>query len=163
LDESGDTYQDSTSTAIQCRLYTKKYHFQLPLDLKKLEYVELWIKDLIGEADISAYWRADGYTLWNKCNTVHVSADEAGLKQHRRRLRFTPLERKYDASGKDVRTGGMFQFCIAWGGSLTIERARFVSRLIPQENRMVCDDESPVELLEESGQYILDDYEYEVT
>lgn len=155
--------RNDDGTPIFSRFYTRQYPFG-SAGTKKFSKCELWIRDLIGEAEITLYWRADGYYLWKKCNVVHVNSDTSGLPQARYRITLGPLEENPcdEATGRPLRAGTAFQFCLEWRGSLKIEKALFFADAeTATEPRVQCDEEVAVALVEseESGQ-VLDDFVY---
>lgn len=150
-------------TPVLSRFYTRQYPFG-SAGTKKFSKCELWIRDLVGEAELTLYWRADGYYLWKKCNVVHVNSDISGLPQARYRITLGPLEENPcdEATGRPLRAGTAFQFCLEWRGSLKIEKALFFADAeTATEPRVQCDEEVAVALVEseESGQ-VLDDFVY---
>ena len=150
-------------TPILSRMYTRQFSFK-SADIKKFSRCELWIRDLVGDAEIALYYRADGYYLWKKCGTLSVRAGTSGFPQSRYRLTLAPTEENPcdSASGRPLRAGSAFQFCLEWTGSLKIEKAMFfadIERAL--EPSMQCEEETAVELVEdaESG-VVLNDFEY---
>lgn len=152
-----------TETPILCRLYTRQFSFK-DASIKKFDKAEVWIRDLVGDADITLYWRPDGYYLWKKTNVVSVSSDASGLPQSRHRLVLAPTsENPCDpATGRALRAGTSFQFCLEWRGSLKLEKALFFAT--PEtgsESVISCTPETPVALVEgEQAGEVLDDYSY---
>jgi len=160
LDES---VKNDSGTPILCRFCSRQLSFQSS-DIKKFSHGEFWIRDLVGDAEFTLYWRADGYRLWKKCNTVRLSSDSSGIPQSRFRITLSPTEENPcdEATGRPLRAGSSFQFCLEWKGSLTIEKALFFAdpeRAV--EPSISCADEEITLLSEsESSGYNLDDYEY---
>ena len=119
------------------------------------------MRDLVGEASIVVRWRPDGYHLWKATNSVSVSAGTDGLPQSRYRLSFSPTEENPcdSATGRPLRAGTSFQFCIEWRGSLKIEKAIFYADPETAHEAVIsCEAEVAVALVEgpESGE-VLDD------
>jgi hypothetical protein len=154
---------DDGNTLIPARLYTRQYAFGNS-NFKKFSKCELYIRDLVGEAEISLYWRADGYYLWKKCNVVQVNSDVSGLPQSRYRITLSPTEENPcdEATGRPLRAGTSFQFCLEWRGSLKIEKALFFADLETANEPVVqCDPEMAVALVESDRSGVsLDDFEY---
>jgi hypothetical protein len=150
-------------TPVLSRFYTREMNFG-SLDIKKFSKVEMWITDLVGEADITVYWRADGYYLWKQCSTVNVNADASGLPQSRYRLTVSPTEENPcdEATGRPLRAGSAFQFCVEWRGSLKLEKVLFFADVeTALEPNMRCDDEVATVLAEsERSGVLLDDFTY---
>jgi len=159
--DSSDRSDDGTP--ILSRFYTRQFSFE-NAGTKKFSKCELWVRDLVGEAELTLYWRADGYYLWKKCNTVHVNSDISGLPQSRYRITLSPTEENPcdAATGRPLRAGTAFQFCLEWRGSLKIEKALFFADAETATEPVVqCDDEVAVALVEsEQSGIILDDFTY---
>jgi hypothetical protein len=162
--------EDNYSTTIQSnnaidiissRIDTRSFSMN-SIDLTKNFFAaDLWAKEMRGEINITLYWRADGYTLWNQCNTITIQAADSGQQQSRYRLRFAPQSNTYDPTTDRITTAGtVFQFCIKWTGKMTIERIEFFAiGVAEQPNLGIASEE--ITLLEEGNNgIIIDDFEY---
>ena len=161
LDDSG--YQDGDDNAPLCRVYDRAYNFDSPSRTKRFANIELWIRDLQGDATITAYYRPDGYALWNRCTSVTLRGAAAGQNQHRFRLTLVPLtDDVYDpTSGRNVLLGSTFQFCLEWVGNLAIEKAVYNAIFETEEPGVCCEAETAVvPLIEGAGGILLDDFTY---
>jgi len=164
LSGSQDEYQDGSASPTRCRLYTRQYNFTLMGQRKRFDHLDVWVKDLRGSVDLTAYWRPDGYRLWNKCRTVTIASDVSagGLPQNRYRVRVEPLAEVFDeATDHDVQSGDLFQFCIQWTGSCTIEKVRMGAVESPDEP-LYYDQETANALAESANSVTLDDFAYTI-
>jgi len=150
-------------TPILCRFYTRQFSFG-GAGMKKFSRAEIWIRELVGPADLSLYWRSDGYALWKKCNDISLNSDAAGLPQSRYRLTLSPTEENPcdPNSGRPLRAGTSFQFCIEWRGALKLEKVLlFADAETAVEPMLQCEDEAAVALVEsEQSGVSLDDFVY---
>lgn len=155
--------KDDDGVPILSRFYTRQYSFE-SADFKRFSKCELWIRDLVGDATVTLYWRPDGYYLWKQCNSVKLRSSVNGLPQSRYRITFSPVEENPcdEATGRPLRAGTAFQFCLEWRGSLRLEKGIFFADVeTAQEPVVSCQDEELTALVEsdESG-VVLNDYEY---
>ena len=162
LDE--DATYDSSSQAPLCRVYTRSDSFESPNQFKRFSHIDLWVRELKGNADITVYFRPDGYELWTACNSLTIKSDASGQPQHRYRLRFGPQsEDLYDPiTGANLLGGTSFQFCFQWEGNLAIEKAVYYATPESEEPPdSCCDGETTATaLVEGTGGVLLDDFTY---
>jgi len=158
------TLANDTVTTDTSRLYTKGYTFTLAdvagiFDAKEFLGIELWIKNVIGDVSITAYYKADGYELWNKCTTVEIKADSTGLSQNRYRVLLTPDKTACNLSNERlVTTGTSFQFCLQWTGTMKIIEARFGADPNSSEISYCHGTETVTKLEPTDDQVLLDDF-----
>lgn len=159
---------DDDGTPIHSRAYFRvmfpSYNGQAKLTaVHNFEYAELWLKDLVGDATITLYWRPDGYPLWMKCNSTTVLADATGLPQHRDMLKFAP-ENDEDANQvnkEDLRKASSFQFCLDWTGSFRSKLITFnFNPFEPQDDTEVENETERVKIVATDSQVELDDFDY---
>jgi hypothetical protein len=164
LDEAA--YLDNNVTPILCRVVTRTFDFGNLRSLKKFSHVDVWVRDLRGDAELTAYYRPEGYALWNGCNTASLTAtygSGAALPQRRYRIRLAPdSDTVYDPStGIHVGQGNNFQLCLEWTGALALEKV-VVNAVVTTEEPGVCCEEfaEAVALVEGPGGILLDDFTY---
>jgi hypothetical protein len=164
LDVSGDLYRDNLDYKTLCRLYTRSFDFGNARTLKKFSHVDVWVQDLKGDAELTAYYRPEGYALWNTCEAVSLVADgENGQPQRRYRIRLTPTaDDTYDpATGIHVGQGNNFQVCLEWEGSLALEKVVISVLPVTEEPGVCCPEaETAVALTPGAGGILLDDFTY---
>lgn len=154
-------------TAPLCRVVTRAVTWSDRNVLKAFRALEVSIRDLRGDATVTAYWRPDGYPLWNRCNTVSLSAPADGLAQRRRQVRLTPAnaDRLCDpTTGLLLNRSTGFQFCIEWTGVLALEPPVYYADPVAEERgELSCTPEQGVALVEGEAGLVLDDFtDYEV-
>lgn len=160
-DDTSEEYVDGVDTPTQCRIKTRGFVFGNLDTLKTFDFIDLWVSDVRGPASVTAYWRADGYELWNECNTISFCADmtESGAQpQSRYRIRLQPADETYDpVSGRSTDVGACFQFCIEWTGRLKIEKILFNATEATDTVENFCEEDGTdcVALTEGSGGIVL--------
>jgi hypothetical protein len=166
LDEQSGAHLDNNTAQPLCRVYTRNYNFGQAQNLKEFSYVDIWVRELKGDANLTAYFRPEGYGLWNACSATTLLSDitsSGALPQRRYRVRLTPLTNHIvdPSTGLNVLHSLSFQFCIQWEGNLTLERVVFGAVNMGEEPYVCCDPETTqVALVEGPGGVVLDDYSY---
>lgn len=151
------------------RLYTKKYSFASDsvglFDSKEFYKIELWLKNITQDTNVTAYYRADGYELWSKCTDIDISVGEGSLPQNRYRLLLTPenLDEGTPYCDNMTTVGSSIQFCIQLTGRATVESCKIVADAKLSVPEITCQEEDGLVVIEEAGQYVLDDFTYEVS
>jgi hypothetical protein len=166
-DSSNSYYLDGMITPIEQKLVTRVHSFQAPRNTKEFKFAEEWLSNARGTITLGAYWRADGYELWNACVPYTFNADvtttSGSLPQSRWRLRLPPAGvDTYDpVSGRDVRSGSTFQFCFTWTGAVKIDKVLLHSVLGTEPTADTgCSIAAGIPLLEGTGGVVLDMYDY---
>ena len=133
--------------------------FNAPFNIKKLDFVELWLSNIRGSVNLTVYWKVDGTPLWNQMTSGTVCAEPLGETQKRTKIRFTVPEPVGNAKEEDqlnLDRGYAFEFCIQWQGFCRIERARFRPKLESKEDfRLACNTSDECTLLEPSAERVL--------
>jgi hypothetical protein len=168
LDDLSDTsYEDQGPSPIESKLVTRTYDFGVPKNTKEYKYTEIWLADARGEIVVNTAWRSDGYRLWNAGVPYEfdscLSALSGSLPQSRWRLRMPPagIDTYDPVSGRDVRAGTSFQFCLEWSGSVMLEKVIFVATPVTEGVPDTgCDVATCVPLVEGSGGTTKDMYDY---
>jgi hypothetical protein len=166
LDPDQEIYRDNETKQTLCRLYTGAFAFGGVRSLKKFSHVDVWVRDLRGDATLTAYYRPEGYSLWNACNSVSLVADyetAGALPQRRYRVRLSPTsDDVYDpATNIHLGQGNSFQICLEWEGSLALEKVTVAALPVSEEPGVCCDEgDTAVALVEGTGGVSLDNFSY---
>lgn len=118
-DDSG-----SGTTPIRSRVVTRVYDFG-GVDLKRLEYAELWASDVRVPTTVTIRWRPAGYPLWVTAGTRSLDVPSGSLPQVRRKVRIPfPSGSSFcnPATGESLLVGQDLQFCIEFTGYLQIDK-----------------------------------------
>lgn len=118
-----------------------------PLSLKRLESVELYVDQIVGQVDFVLYYKPDQYPCWlpwgldqEVCSVYQECADDTDplcvapvVKRptFRTRLNFgQPLDEDQDVDDKPARIGYEFQLRLGWTGHCRIRKllVRFTER-----------------------------------
>ena len=174
-DESGTTkffylsetqYNDNGNTSPQvCRLYTGYKTFKYVWSPKTLQYLDLWVSDLKGDVEITAYYKTDRHPLWVQMTSGTVSSGTGGLNQQRSNVRLTVDAVVADEiMDRSLRHGWALQFCIQWTGHMKLDRAYVTADAEKEHPSIILSGRSETgEDLEANSDAVeLDDYEYRI-
>lgn len=168
LDEEGA--KDNDTTDILCRVYTKVMPFVVQgrsslTDRKRFHYLDLIAKNIVGNVEVTVYYRPYGYPLWTKGSTGQIKADSGGLGQMRDPIRLSTIREVSDiATGDITEVATAFEFCIEWRGKMTIQQAVFTCSLESSPDEPVGVEETEVLKIEaDEYQTELNDFEYTVS
>jgi hypothetical protein len=146
-----DATIDEGAASIRSRLVTKVYNFGDMVSWKEIQKVELWVKDLVRDTNITVYYRPHGYPLWISLGSKQLEVAAGSYPQRRQRLTFT-LDKPGDycdtATKKLLHAAEAFQFAIEWTGYMTIEvfRAEITADL--DAPGFACDETSNEPIVE---------------
>ena len=149
-----------------CRLYTRAFEggdAGRGRD-KRISFVDLWFKELLGAILVKVYYRPAGYELWNLMGATTIAAG-AGLRQHRSRIRFGAGPEVFsDATKQSVLRGLAFQLCVEWTGEAALQRCHVGMETQDDSSRLACSssENSGTDLLPGNGGVELNDFDYEV-
>lgn len=126
-----DAVMDQGSSRVRCVHHTRMMAAQSPATLKRIMAADLWVSGLRGQAELSVYYRADGYPYWMSMGTRTLMA--ADVSQRRRWIRFIPQQPlAVDPATKEgLQIGFAFQLALVWTGELKIERVRMECDTVP--------------------------------
>lgn len=109
--------------------------FQDPKKRKRLTRCDVWLSNIVGQVNLSVFWRPDNYqqwTLWDSTTHCAVMTDGSTgfphiwqnlLPEQRPLIKTFSIPDSVDPiSGYDLCTGFGFQVRVVWNGSLKIER-----------------------------------------
>lgn len=166
-----DDFEDYNEQNPKCRIYTGYRSFSQQdngvsvFDVKRILYIELWLHDVKGDVNFTAYYRPDRHAFWNAMTSGRVRSLSGGDPRRFRRIRLTPLDVGYDdLTEESLNVGESFQFCIQWTGHMTIDRVRFRMQQEESVEPIIAEniDYDFVDLLPGDNLIELDDYDYEV-
>ena len=145
--------KDADSSRIGCYIETPSYNFENPLELKQLEYGEMWADDLRGEVDFTVLYKPNQYPAWvdwnswTQCAKTETCNPVAGscltLKnykpQYRSRMRIPqPADECESTNGMPMRNGYEFSSRIEWVGHARIKAFRLHAYPIVEEPYGEC-------------------------
>jgi hypothetical protein len=135
-----------TDIPITSRLVTRCMNFGNQVDLKQLQYGELWASGLTDDTEFTLWFRPSGHPLWTVFGTKQVAVDgSSGYAQRRRKLRINPLDYTLIAcdpvTSEALRSAQSFQFALGWTGNATIEAFRVVADAVPDTIPEPCDED----------------------
>lgn len=162
LAHSDDAAYDLDGTPIQSTLVTRGMNFKDQPNLKTLNYVEVWVKDIATPVSMSVYYRPNSYNKWTLMTQRNISLPLGGPMQYRRRVKF-PVDMSETVcnpiDNKPLWESAEFQFAIRWTGSCGIDYFRAVATIHDEMAMDVCEVDNPsgISLPEDEG---LDDFDY---
>lgn len=139
---------DNGDRRIKNFLETKSYPFQNPLELKRLEGVEIYVKEVMGRVDFTLFYKPDDYPCWIEWGRQQVvcanwrdcpepdalcTTPVVYRPGYKTRLSFgQPPRVDHDVDDKPAQYGYEFQFRLEWEGRCVIRK--FVAKaFIPDE------------------------------
>ena len=143
-----DGVKDAGNSRIGCYIETPSYSFENPLELKQLEYGEMWVDDLRGEVDFTVRYKPNQYPAWvdwnswTECAKAETCNPIAGscltLKnykpQYRSRMRLPqPFDDCEATNNLPMRNGYEFSSRIEWVGHARIKTFRLHAYPIVEE------------------------------
>lgn len=153
---------DGVRRDIECQWITRQFNFEKPGMLKRFDYAELWLTNMLGDLSVEVYMRPDNFSWWTKLTGDAVWYCPMDLPaQERRRVRFTlgsTLATNYD--GKQLSCGESFQLLVIWTGQATVQRTIIAANPeseSPPLSTASCDFAS-IEIGE--GQLLQNDFSY---
>lgn len=132
---------------------TKSFSFENPFELKRLEYGELWIDELKGQADFDVKYKPNQYPAWvdwhtyTECaKTENCSPDAGGCltfknykPQYRSRRRLPqPADNCETSTGSPMRVAFEISARIGWTGQLRLKGFRVHAHPVVEENYGEC-------------------------
>jgi hypothetical protein len=126
LSESRWDMRGGVRRDIECQWMTGALGFDAPGLKKRLNYVDLWVRDMTGDVSVDVYFRPDNFEYWTQMDGSQTfSVPEGGQPQERRRVRFRPKLASHGYhvhDGSLVTTGESFQFLVIWRGDAAMHR-----------------------------------------
>lgn len=137
-DEIDDVYLSDGSSAlnpIEAFVEYPRIDFNEPKKRKRLTRCDVWLSNITGEVEVTAYWRPDNnqkWTLWDSTSQCAIMTDPStegphvwkNLLPEQRPLvkSFSIPDNIDDITKYGMATGFGFQIRLAWVGSVKIER-----------------------------------------
>lgn len=140
----------SSITRIPCVIETRQMDCTTPMELKRLRYAEIFVKDVMGQVDYDVKFRPDDHPCWvdwhdwTECNTVTPCEDAcpnlAFYKPGYRPFMRTPEAPEVcdSVTGRLMQLGYTFQMRIAWTGKNTIGRLRMHANAMVDDSMGEC-------------------------
>ena len=164
-----DAITDPNSTPIKSTIVTGFFNLApdgvaMATDVKRLDYVELWLENLKRDTTFEVYYRPRGYAAWTLLGSKAIQVP-GGEPQARRQVKIA-LDLSSDGCNaidkKPLMVSDRFQFMIRWTGWSRIEMFRAVGTVVAEEDPDVCevDNEDLVSLVPDTMD---PDFDYEVT
>jgi hypothetical protein len=147
---------------------TRVYNFALErvatvTDIKRLDYVELWLGDIKRDTEVTVYYRPYGYPKWQLLGSKAISVP-GGAPQYRRAVKIS-LDQSSDACDavleRPLYVSDRFEFLIRWTGVARIEMMRAVATKMAEEDPDVCEVDN-AEAVEYTADTFDPDFDYEV-
>lgn len=128
---------DNTDSRVQSIIETKSLDFRTPLEAKRLDELEIWVDQVVGQVNFTLLYRPDSYPCWftygekeievayEDCtdDSVTCKAIITFNEGYRTRLGFgTPPTADETLDNKPARIGYEFQFRLVWVGQCRIRR-----------------------------------------
>lgn len=135
---------DNVRRDIECQLVTKSVDMASPGVAKRLTYVDVWMRDMLGDVSCKLYYRPDNFPWWTQAGPeVNFECPSDLPPQERRRIRFTPENNNlYSYDGTVLTDGETFQFMLVWTGQATMHRLLAAGRPMtetPPRSTLDCD------------------------
>lgn len=138
---------DDTDGRIKWTIITRGFPFQNPLEMLRLENLELFPKNVIGDCDITVSYRSDDYPCWfqwtadsvcanyRRCATwANCQTPIAFRGGYKTRIGFgQPSDQDETNDGKPARLGYIHQLKIEIEGYSEIQKLRLVATQVDEE------------------------------
>jgi hypothetical protein len=133
---------------IKSRIYTKSFDFQNPFSEKKVDYVELWLKDIVGPVDVNIYWATEGYSLYCLATSSHIEGTAEGSSKEMPRMRMVlPFNFSDPTSFDGMNRASNFRFVIEITGSATVCKFAVHGNLISEQPNSCVQETEVIPLL----------------
>lgn len=143
---TGDQFDDNDGR-IKWTIISRGFAFQNPLEMLRLENLELFIKNVIGDVDITVSYRSDDYPCWFPWTNDSVCANYrrciawencetpiAFRGGYKTRIPFgQPQDDAETADGKPARLGYIHQLKIEMEGYCEIQKYRLTGHQVDEE------------------------------
>jgi hypothetical protein len=160
---------DPNSTPIKSTIVTGFYDLATEgvataTDVKRLDYVELWLGNLKRDTLFEVYYRPRGYPSWTLLGSKNIQVP-GGEPQSRRQVKIAldlSAEGCNAVDEKPLRISDRFQFMIRWTGWGRIEMSRAVGTVVSEEDPDICETDN-ADLVSLAPDTMDPDFDYEVT
>jgi hypothetical protein len=166
---SDDEYVDPSDTSILSTVVTKTYDMATQgaatsLDVKRLQYFEIWLDRLKMDTTISVYYRPAGYSKWSLAGSRTLTVPSGGPMQARSAVKIPITEESIDTdpvSGQRLNVGNQFDFMVRWQGHCRIMAFRVLGIPVPQPESDSCEVDN-AEAIQYPAEVLDTDFDYEV-
>lgn len=141
-----DSKFDGQDGRIKWRFISRNLSFTSPMESKRLEGMELWTAEVVGEVDLTAKYRPDQYPCWNDWRAESVCADYRECADvncnilptlrpgYKTRIPFgQPMDTDETNDNKPMRIGYEFQVSIEGEGYCELRKLRCKAIEIEEE------------------------------
>ena len=148
-----------TPSNVACYIESPSYSFENPFEMKKLEYGEMWVDQIVGDVAFDIKYKPNQYPAWVDWNTFSECAKSANCNpeagqcltlnnykpQYRSRVRLPqPADSCEVTNGVPMRNGYEMSVRIGWTGQARIKGFRMHAYPIIEEPYGGCGDTSCV-------------------
>jgi len=156
------TFVDGTSiiteviSPIECFVEYPRIDFGEPKRRKRLTRCDVWLSNLVGEVDLTVYWRPDNnqkWTLWDETSHCAIMQDAATATPHVWKNLLPeqrPLVKTFsipdtfdDVTTYALATGFGFQIRLAWTGSVKTERVAIWAQAVDSTDYVEREGQEP--------------------
>jgi hypothetical protein len=154
-----ESYVPDKGSNIACYVESPSYSFENPFEMKKLEYGEMWVDQIVGDVAFDIKYKPNQYPAWVDWNTFSECAESYNCKpadgqcltlnnykpQYRSRVRLPqPADSCEATNGVPMRNGYEMSVRIGWTGQARIKGFRMHAYPIVEEPYGGCGDTSCV-------------------
>ncbi len=148
-----------TPSSVACYIESPSYSFENPFEIKKLEYGEMWVDQIVGDVAFDIKYKPNQYPAWVDWNTFSECAEYQNCPtesnqcltlnnykpQYRSRVRLPqPADSCEATNGVPMRNGYEMSVRIGWTGQARIKGFRMHAYPIVEEPYGGCGDTSCV-------------------
>lgn len=148
-----------TPSSVACYIESPSYSFENPFEMKKLEYGEMWVDQIVGDVAFDIKYKPNQYPAWVDWNTFSECAKSSNCNpesgqcltlnnykpQYRSRVRLPqPADSCEATNGVPMRNGYEMSVRIGWTGQARIKGFRMHAYPIIEEPYGGCGDTSCV-------------------
>ena len=146
-------------SSVACYIESPSYSFENPFEMKKLEYGEMWVDQIVGDVAFDIKYKPNQYPAWVDWNTFIECAKSSNCQpdagqcltlnnykpQYRSRVRLPqPADNCEATNGVPMRNGYEMSVRIGWTGQARIKGFRMHAYPIVEEPYGGCGDTSCV-------------------
>jgi hypothetical protein len=141
-----DNKFDGVDGRIKWRFISRNISFSSAMEAKRLEGLDLWVDNVVGQVDLTAKYRPDEYPCWNnwraesvcanyrECHTVACNIAPTFRPGYKTRIPFgQPLDAEDPNDNKPMRIGYEFQISLEGEGYCELRKLRCKAIEIEEE------------------------------
>jgi hypothetical protein len=168
LKYSDDQVTDEGTTPITATVETGALNLAtegsaVATDVKRLQFIELWLGNIKRNTTVSVYYKPFGYSKWSLAGTQSISVP-GGPAQRREALKFPIKEEEIEyhaMTGQRLNVAESFQVMLRWTGFCRIDLCRLMGVVVPQPEPDSCDVDN-AEAIQYPAEVLDTDFDYEV-